>query len=391
MTAVLYTQHFAQFFDDDGNPLSGGFLYTYEAGTTTPKATFTTAAGDIPNPNPIVLDAAGRATIFIDGAYKFELEDSDNNPVRTTDNVSAFTVGAAGSAFLDGSFTLQNTTDPTKQARFNVAEISSGQTRVYAMPATSGNVVITSFLDGYKSGCRISNNTTDANNDIDIAPGVWADSTGADLITLSSLMTKQLDAVWAVGTNQGGLDTGSKANSTWYHLHLIKRPDTGVVDVLFSTSATAPTLPTNYTLSRRIGSVRTDGSGNIRAFLQTGDLFMWNSNVGLDVDATNPGTSAVTPTVTLPLGVKVEGIFQVRTDGTSAAMVVHLSDPDIISFDPSISAWPLATNGQTGTITPMVNQARCMTNTSSQIRYKASASGASNTLRIATIGWRELF
>ena len=60
------------------------------------------------------------------------------------------------------------------------------------------------------------------------------------------------------------MDTGSVANNTWYHVHLIKRPVTGVVDVLFSLSATAPTLPTSYTIFRRIGSMRTDGSARWR-------------------------------------------------------------------------------------------------------------------------------
>jgi len=65
--AVLYTQHFVQFFDDNGNPLSGGRLYTYDAGGTTPKATYTDAADSIVNAKPDVLDAAGRVTVFLDG------------------------------------------------------------------------------------------------------------------------------------------------------------------------------------------------------------------------------------------------------------------------------------------------------------------------------------
>jgi hypothetical protein len=50
----------AQFFDNNGNPLSGGKIYTYEAGTTTPLATYTSSSGDTAHTNPIVLDAGGR-------------------------------------------------------------------------------------------------------------------------------------------------------------------------------------------------------------------------------------------------------------------------------------------------------------------------------------------
>jgi hypothetical protein len=103
MTAVLYVPHFIQFFDDSGNPLSGGKLYTYTAGTTTPKATYTTQAGDTENTNPVVLDSQGRAIVFISGSYKFKLTDANDVPVGPnggiTDNVtnfSAFTTSSTG-------------------------------------------------------------------------------------------------------------------------------------------------------------------------------------------------------------------------------------------------------------------------------------------------------
>lgn len=92
--AVLYVPHFIQFFDDNGDPLANGKLYTYAAGTTTPKATYTTAAATVANANPIVLDSAGRAVAFLDGSYKFRLETAASVLVRETDNVSAFTASA---------------------------------------------------------------------------------------------------------------------------------------------------------------------------------------------------------------------------------------------------------------------------------------------------------
>lgn len=94
--AVLYTPHYAYFTDTDGNPLAGGKLYTYEAGTTTPKATYTAADGLTPNANPIILDASGRATLFLSGAYKFRLETSANVLVEETDNVDSFATSDSG-------------------------------------------------------------------------------------------------------------------------------------------------------------------------------------------------------------------------------------------------------------------------------------------------------
>lgn len=81
-----------QFFDNNGQPLSGGKIYTYAAGTTTPQATYTSALGVAPHANPIVLDSAGRVPggeIWLtDGlVYKFVIETSTNVLIGTYDNI----------------------------------------------------------------------------------------------------------------------------------------------------------------------------------------------------------------------------------------------------------------------------------------------------------------
>ena len=84
----------AQFFDNSGNVLTGGKIYTYLAGTTTPAATYTTSAGNVARTNPVVLDAAGRVPgsgeIWLTTAvvYKFVLEDANNVLIATYDNIS---------------------------------------------------------------------------------------------------------------------------------------------------------------------------------------------------------------------------------------------------------------------------------------------------------------
>lgn len=105
--AVLGAPPFLQFFDDDGNPLSGGKIYTYAAGTTTPKATYTDAGGGTPADNPIDLDSSGipdtsNGSMWLEagGAYKFVVEDSLGNIIRTTDNVTAFSIVTSTSPSL---------------------------------------------------------------------------------------------------------------------------------------------------------------------------------------------------------------------------------------------------------------------------------------------------
>jgi hypothetical protein len=83
----------AQFFDDNGNPLTGGKVYTYAAGTTTPAATYTTSTGAVANTNPIILDAAGRTaneTWLVAGSlYKFIVKTSADVLVGTYDGLPA--------------------------------------------------------------------------------------------------------------------------------------------------------------------------------------------------------------------------------------------------------------------------------------------------------------
>lgn len=94
----------AQFFDNNGNPLTGGKLYSYAAGTTTPVATYTTNAGIVARTNPIILDSAGRVgdggEIWLDSAvqYKFVLKTALDVLIATWDNV--WGIGSAGGSAM---------------------------------------------------------------------------------------------------------------------------------------------------------------------------------------------------------------------------------------------------------------------------------------------------
>jgi hypothetical protein len=83
----------AQFFDNSGNVLTGGKIYTYSAGTTTNQATYTSNTGITFHSNPIILDASGRVPggeIWLDGSnqYKFVIEDQNNVLIGTYDNIT---------------------------------------------------------------------------------------------------------------------------------------------------------------------------------------------------------------------------------------------------------------------------------------------------------------
>jgi microcystin-dependent protein len=101
-----------QFFDNNGVPLSGGLIYTYQAGSSTPLTTYTTNAGTTPNTNPIILDAAGRCSNEIwmqtGYSYKLVLQTSAGVTLQTLDNIYPILQNSAATVdpFIPGMIML---------------------------------------------------------------------------------------------------------------------------------------------------------------------------------------------------------------------------------------------------------------------------------------------
>jgi hypothetical protein len=102
MARNLSPPPFLQFFQN-GVPLAGGLLYTYEDGTTTPLETFASASGEDNNPNPIELDSEGRCVAFLtEGAtYTFELHDAADALIESWDGIEAWSLEGVAQAVQD--------------------------------------------------------------------------------------------------------------------------------------------------------------------------------------------------------------------------------------------------------------------------------------------------
>jgi hypothetical protein len=173
---------------------------------------------------------------------------------------------------------------------------------------------------------------------------------------------------------------------------VIERTDTGVVDILFSDATTAglsPTLPTSYTKKRRIGSFRTDGSSNIVAFSQNGDEFLWSAMRNDVANVNTLGTSAVSQTLTVPINVKVTARYRGHIEvsqaiGAAAAILFS-------SLDESDQAPSNLLNSLIGDASVVyqreAGEFATRTNTSAQIRYRATNSSVNFGLSIYTFGW----
>jgi hypothetical protein len=68
-------------YSNDGAPLAGGFVYTYEANTTTPAATWQDSGETILNSNPVLLDANGSCLLYGSGNYSLVTTDSNGNQI----------------------------------------------------------------------------------------------------------------------------------------------------------------------------------------------------------------------------------------------------------------------------------------------------------------------
>ncbi len=299
---------------------------------------------------------------------------------------ASFTAGA--NMLIDGVASGSTWTGAAGD-RVEVLAITTTQFRLGQKKA-DGTAVAGVVLRGYIDGCILS--TAGSSATMSVTAGQATDDGGANSISLSAI--SKTTSAWAVGTGNGGLDTGTIANNTWYHFFAIKRTDTGVVDVLISTSATAPTMPANYTLKRRIGSGKTTGSAQWVKFTQVGDRFDWLDPV-IDVDATNPGTAAVSRTLSVPTGVNVVARISVaHFHGSTAQISSYVSPLHATDTAPQVNT--TAALGAPGTLF-MTNTGAAawlgdgvqdiLTNTSAQIRSRMSVSGAGDHLGITTYGW----
>lgn len=248
---------------------------------------------------------------------------------------------------------------------------------------------------GYIDGCIISNGT-DATNDINIAAGVCRDSTNTVDITVAAMTGKQLDANWAAGGSAGMRNSAVGIADTTYHIYAVATA-AGTQDIYAHTSTTVATVlaalqaesgGSSYIYARRIGSI-IRASSTILAFTQNHDEFILTSPP-LDVEATNPGTSAVLRTMSVPSGIKVKWQGQANWNGVTNLAYIYLSSPDQTDSAAVGGAAPLNNGGTTVSPSLLIATPNSVwSNTSAQIRSRVSASGASDVLRIVTNGWTD--
>lgn len=176
----------AQFFDNSGNVLTGGKLYTYLAGTTTPAITYTTSTGNTAHSNPIVLNAAGRVPdsgeIWLTDAilYKFVLKDQNDVQISVWDNIAGI-----NSNFVNYVTQQEIQTATAGQTVFNLADITY-------QPGTNNLSVFVDGVNQYGPGAPYAYDETDADT-VTFLTGLYA---GA-LVKFTSAIVQNVDVASA--------------------------------------------------------------------------------------------------------------------------------------------------------------------------------------------------
>lgn len=143
-----------QFFDNSGNVLTGGKLYSYLAGTTTPAPTYTDGTGNTANSNPIILDAAGRVPnqiwLQINTSYKFTLTTSSDVLIWTKDNItsleqivipSVLDYGAVGNGIVNDAPAFQAAIDSIPSGKQQAFYVPKGTYLLNSSPTIVGKYV----------------------------------------------------------------------------------------------------------------------------------------------------------------------------------------------------------------------------------------------------------
>jgi hypothetical protein len=130
--------------------------------------------------------------------------------------------------------------------------------------------------------------------------------------------------IWSAGQAQGGMDAGNVQANTWYYAWAIYNPSTAAADFLFSTSATAPTMPSGYAYKRRIGSIQTQSGGAIRPFTQFGNVVIYSTQV-VDLNGVAIPTTATNYSLTIPpILCEVDGVLSAGLSADGASLQISV-------------------------------------------------------------------
>lgn len=203
-----------QLFDDDGAPAAGYSLYTYEAGTSNPLDTYADSDLTVANSNPIVLDDAGRSTVYLQPSvgYKFVLRDTDGVVVWTQDNVVdlatllyGYLISTEGSKGVSSGYVI------TDDDIFVTVNSTGTNPTVITLPAASTRtkpVIIKNIGPNPVSIVRAGADTIEGA----VLTSIGLPAASSPLFPTVTLLSDQ-SSIWWVTNSVGGVTSGGGGGS----------------------------------------------------------------------------------------------------------------------------------------------------------------------------------
>lgn len=255
-------------------------------------------------------------------------------------------------------------------------------------PSATKSIRGLSYLGDQK--ITTSLNAIDPVNDIDFTGGkfIFDDGSGE---AIASVYTKQLDTIFAEGTNQGMLDTGTIGDNV-YHLFAIFNPTSSNRDYLASLSPTTPALPGGYTKKRYLWSI-------IRIFSIILPYTQYDRYCQLKIpltdNATGIGGTATLISLTVPTGKRVLALLNVEfaitsgLPGTDYLRLFATDDADVTpdQYNAQLTSVEAASphTGSRGK-----SSFEVLTDTNGQIYGRSTIAAVSNIASIGLRGWINL-
>jgi hypothetical protein len=398
-----------QAIDGNGQPLAGGFLEPYVAGTSTPAVLYQDVNGRVPHPARIPLNARGEAVLYGNGRYKFKLLDAAGGLIHTVDDIEIVVISDWALNFLK----LRTLREAVRYFGFGTAAYEDIAASILApqpgdvlqmgpdgwYPAGDGRL-ITNLQPGNITGLIHATTPTKylegltlakAGANLRVSAGWCKSDDDTSAIRLATTTTKTLSA-WVAGDGNGGLDESEAQPDQWYFVYAIYNPTSGVSDVLLSRDQTDETInfPEGYTKKRRIGAVYLADDSGIRPFFQHGDDFYW---VSLEMDSFTINSAQTLISLDVP-PLQVKAFFH-ASGGESTFCNIYFRSPD--TEDQEV---PRATS----MVAPLYNlpvhverahsndvpvSLQIETNASGQIYARRDNAAASTVIYLCTVGWTD--
>jgi hypothetical protein len=154
MAAMLTPSPKVQFFDANGEPLVGGKLYTYAAGTSSPLATYTDATGNTANANPVILDSRGEANVWLGPSrYKWALYTSTDTLIWTVDGIGTSFAAQSTAVVATGGQTI--VTVPEYGLGGYLLVTVNGIVQEYNVDYAETDTTTITFTSGLTAGDRV--------------------------------------------------------------------------------------------------------------------------------------------------------------------------------------------------------------------------------------------